>query len=64
MDAGGHALVRRVDALHVEGAQLVFHERRKVSRELHHLGIVVADDQVEGVRVSLCDLLADDGRRG
>ena len=53
-----------VHALEVERAQLVLDERGHVGGEPRHLRLVVADDQIDGIRFSLRELLANGlGRR-
>ena len=52
-----------VDALEVERPQLVLDERGQLRREPRHLGLVVADNQIDGLRLALLDLLADRLRR-
>ena len=52
-----------VDPLEVERPQLVLDERGQLRREPRHLGLVVADNQIDGLRLALLDLLPDRLRR-
>ena len=57
--AGGH--VAGVDALDVEGAQPSSTSSSNSRRERRLLDVVLALQQVEGIRAARCDLLADGG---